>query len=106
MSAPARRGRIPRPGPTGISAEAEESGRALQSLLDAGPGHDVVAVAEAEGCLEGALLVPQLLEARVETLELGGQGRVVALRELVPQFRAPLARLLNLLVNLCDGHVL
>jgi hypothetical protein len=69
----------PSTGADRLSAEAGKSGCALQSFLDASPRHDVVAVAETEGCLEGALLVPQLLEARVETLELGGQSRVVTL---------------------------
>jgi hypothetical protein len=41
----------PSTGADRASAEEERSGRALQPFLDAGSGHDVVAVAEAEGCL-------------------------------------------------------
>src|SRR5436853_5957698 len=83
----------------------EDLGGALESLFDARSGDDVVAIAEAEGCLQRALLVPEVVEVATQTLELGGGGRVVPLGEDVPQLRPPFALLLDLLVDLSQGHV-
>src|SRR5438552_13850506 len=81
-------------------------GGALESLFDARSGDDVVAVAEAEGCLQRALVVPEVVELLTQTLELGCGGRVVALRQDVPQRSPPLACFFDLLVDLGEGHVL
>src|SRR5438876_7364423 len=80
-------------------------GGSLEPFLDPGSGDDVVAIAEAEGRLQRALLVPEVVEALTEAFELGGRGRVVSLGEGVPQLRPPLACLLDLLVDLGQGHV-
>src|SRR5436190_18276278 len=108
MSAPDWRERIPRPGrpvPLLERRENEDLGCPLESLFDSRSGDDVVAIAEAEGRLQRALLVPEVVEALTEALELGGRGRVVPLGEGVPQLRPPLACLLDLLVDLGQGHV-
>src|SRR5437868_3935855 len=86
--------------------DLEALGGALESLFDARSGDDVLAVAEAEGRLQRALFVPEVVEMITQALQLGGRGRVVPLREDVPQFGAPLALRLDLLVNLSQGHVL
>src|SRR5436190_635112 len=86
MSAPGGEGSIPRPGPTvRAGSEEEPLGRALEALFDPGSGDDVVAVAEAELRLQRPLLVPELVEALAQTLELSSRGWVVPLREDVPQ---------------------
>src|SRR5919204_6091115 len=70
--------------------ENEDLGGALESLFDARSGDDVVAIAEAEGCLQRALLVPEVVEVVAQTLELGGRGGTVTLRQDVPQLGPPL----------------
>ena len=52
--------------------EGRALGGALESFLDARPGDDLVAVAEAEGCLQRPLLVPERVEPVAQTLELAG----------------------------------
>src|SRR5436853_3592276 len=84
----------------------EDLGGALESLFDARSGDDVIAIAEAEGCLQRALLVPEVVELIAQTLELGGRGWVVTVRQDVPQLGPPLACLFDLLVDLGEGHVL
>src|SRR6059058_2421494 len=78
---------------------------ALESFLDPRPGDDLVAVAEAESRLQRALLVPELVEPVTQALELDGDARVVAMGKGIPELRPPLARLLDLVVNLGQGHV-
>src|SRR6266702_1134930 len=95
----AGRGRIPRPGPTSVS------GSALEPFLDTCPRDDVRAVAEAESRFDGTLLVPQGVEMLAQLLELGSECGVVALRKGVPQLRPALAHLLDLVMNLRQGHV-
>src|SRR5215213_5771431 len=105
---PGGEGENPSSGADGSATRAvslRDLGGALESFLDARSGDDVVAVAEAEACLQRALFVPELVEVLTQALELRGGGRVVSLREDVPQLRAPLAQLLDLLVNPSDGHV-
>src|SRR5439155_22643304 len=105
---PGGRGKSPGRGPTCPLRERRENddlGGALESLFDARSGDDVVAVAEAEGCLQRALLVPELVELVTQILELGGRGRVVTLGQGVPQLGPPLACLLDLLVDFGEGHV-
>src|SRR4051812_33777580 len=77
----------------------------LEPLFDAGAGHDVLAVTEPEDRLGVPLLVPEGLELLAQTLELGGDGRVMTLRKGVPQLGPPLARLLDCLMNVSQGHV-
>src|SRR5439155_1476956 len=111
-SAPPGRGRIPRSGPTNharvtICRSAESGGalsRPLETLFDAGSRDDVVAVAEAQHRLGVPLIVPECLQAIAQTFELGGNGRIVTLRKGVPQLGPPLARLLDLTMNLCQDH--
>src|SRR5438132_4110401 len=81
------------------------SGCALEPFLDPGPGDDVVAVAEAEGRLQRALLVPEVVEPVTQPLELGGGAGVVAMGKRIPELRPTLARQLYLVVNLSQGHV-
>src|SRR6059058_1452494 len=69
--------------------ENEDLRGALESLFDARSGDDVIAIAEAEGCLQRALLVPEVVELVTQTLELGGRGRVVTVRQDVPQLGPP-----------------
>src|SRR5205814_6200014 len=85
---------------------SEDLGGALESLFDPRSGDDVVAVAEAEGCLQRALLVPEVVEPVTQTLELCGRGRVVSRGKDAPQLGPPLACFLDLLVDLGQGHVL
>ena len=77
----------------------------FQTLFDARSSDDVVAVAEAEGRLQRALVIPEVVETLAQTLELCGQGGVVTLRPGVPQLGPPLAGLLDFLVNIGQGHV-
>src|ERR671930_1214794 len=83
----------------------EDLGRALESLFDARSGDDVVAIAEAEGRLQRALFVPEVVEVVTQPLELGRGSGVIPLGEDVPQRRPPLALVLDLLVDLSEGHV-
>ena len=77
----------------------------LETFFDSRPGDDMVAVAEAEGRLQRSLFVPEAIEVLAQTLELGGEGGVVTLRKVVPQLGTSLARLIDLLVDLGEGHV-
>src|SRR5207302_9855301 len=76
----------------------------LEPLFDARPGDDVLAVAEAEGRLQRSLLVPQVVKALAQRLELGGDLRVVTPGELVPELRPPLAQSFDVFVDLGEGH--
>ncbi len=83
----------------------EDLSGALEALFDPRSGDDVVAIAEAEGCFQRALLVPEVVELCAEAFELGGRGWVVPLRQDMPQLGPLLADLLDLLVDLGQGHV-
>src|SRR6266702_3931305 len=78
---------------------------ALEAFLDSRPRDDVLAVAEAECCLQRALFVPQVVEAAAQTLELGSKLGVIAPGKGMPQLGPTLARLLDLVVDLRQGHV-
>src|SRR5947208_3178535 len=79
-------------------------GGSLEPFLDPGSGDDVVAIAEAEGRLQRALLVPEVVEPVTQALELGGGAGVIAVGQRVPELRPALARQLDLVVNLGQGH--
>jgi len=49
----------------------------LEPLFDPGPGDDLVAVTEPHPRAQGAMLVPQAVELRVEAVDVGHDGRVV-----------------------------
>src|SRR5262249_59241688 len=70
--------------------ETWDLGRALEPLFDPRSGNDVVAIAEAEGCLQRALLIPEAVRMPAPPLELGSRGRGVALRPGLPQLRPAL----------------
>src|SRR5438477_10750482 len=97
--------RIPRPGPTASRREGRVLRGPLEPLFDARPGDDVLAVAEAEGRLQRSLLVPQVVEALAQRLELGGDLRIVTPGELVPELCPPLAQSFDVFVDLGEGHV-
>src|SRR5207302_932125 len=78
---------------------------ALEPFLDPGSGDDVIAIAEAESCLQRALLVPEVVEPVAQALELGGGAGVIAVGQKVPELRPALARQLDLVVDLSQGHV-
>src|SRR5439155_14632220 len=79
-------------------------GGSLEPFLDPGSGDDVVAVAEAESRLQRALLVPEVVEPVTQALELDGDAAVVAVGKGVPELRPALARELDFLVDLGQGH--
>jgi hypothetical protein len=65
---------------------------ALEPLFGAGSRDDVVAVAETQACLEGALLGPESVELGGDLLQLGSKSRVVSLAQLVIDLGAAIAR--------------
>lgn len=83
----------------------KDLGGPLEPLLNSCSGDDVVAISKAECGLQRSLVVPETVEVVAQTFELGGRGRVVTLRKLVPQLGPPLADLLDLLVDVSQGHV-
>src|SRR5438876_8718912 len=80
-------------------------GGSPEPLHDPGSGYVGVAVAEAEGRLQRALLVPEVVEPVTQALELGGGAGVIAVGQRVPELRPALARQLDLGVNLGQRHV-
>ena len=72
---------------------------ALEPFLGAGAGDDALTVAPAELGTELPLLLPKLLEALLQTAHLGLHVRVEALGQLVPKLYAPLAELVDLVVD-------
>ena len=83
--------------------------RALAALPPeiAGARDDRLAIAEAKPRPQSTLLVPERVELGVQPLQLGSQGRVVAVGEIVPEVGALLTRPLDLVVDLVqgtDGH--
>lgn len=79
-------------------------GRAFQPLFEAGPLDDRLGIAEAKAGAEGAVLVPELLEAGVEPLELRSRLGVVLVREEAVELGAAVARALDLVVDLLEVH--
>src|SRR5262245_29851186 len=77
---------------------------ALEALLGACAAYDLLALAEAQTGLLDAERLPQLLEARIELLDLALNGRVEALGELLPEHLALLRDLLDLSVKLVRCH--
>jgi hypothetical protein len=57
---------------------------------------DLVAIAEADVRAEGAMLVPESRDLRLELLELGGQSFVSALGQVMPELGAPFRGALDL----------
>src|SRR6476659_7943431 len=104
MSAPGEEGRIPRPGPTDRGVGGKVLGRALESLFDARPGDDVVAVTEAEFRFQRPVLVPEALEALAQALELCSRCWVMSSGEDLTQLGPTLAGLLDLFVNFNQRH--
>jgi hypothetical protein len=76
------------------------SGGALEPLFLAGSNDDRLAGAEAHGGAGLPMLVPKLVETCVDGLQLGGYGRVVGLREGLPQLCAACALDIDLSVYL------
>src|SRR6266536_446266 len=95
---------IPRPRPA--TPGGRDLSGALEAFLDPRPRDDLVAVAETESRLQRPLLVPERVEPVAQTLELVGDPGVEAVGEPVPELGPPLARPLDLLVDLGQGHVL
>ena len=77
-------------------------GLALEPLFGAGPGDDVLAVAEAQACLEGALLGPEGVKLAGDFLQLRSEGGIVALAQLVVDLGAAFARAVDLPVNVLE----
>src|ERR1700704_6578087 len=78
-------------------------GGPLQTFLDTGPGDDLLAIAEPHPRAEGAVLVPQPVELRVDAANLLTGLRVVFIGERVPELGTYLAQTLDLLVDLAEG---
>ena len=69
---------------------------ALETLFRAGTANDLLALAEAEAGLLRAKCLPQLLQPRVEILDLPLYGRVQTLGETLPELLALLRELFDL----------
>jgi hypothetical protein len=69
---------------------------ALEALFRAGTPNDLLAFAEAETGLLRAKCLPQLLQTRVEILDLPLYGRVETLGQKLPELLALLRELFDL----------
>jgi hypothetical protein len=79
---------------------------ALEAFFGASATHDLLALSEAESCLLDAKRLPELLETRVEVLDLALYGCVEPLGELLPELLALLRDLLDLGVDLVGCHAI
>ena len=77
-------------------------GLALEPLLGAGSGDDVLAVAEPQKRLQSALLGPQGVELLGDLLQLRSKGGIVALAQLVVDLDAAFARPVDVAVNVLE----
>jgi len=75
-------------------------GGALEPLFLAGSNDDRLAGAEPHGCAGLPVLVPELVESRVDGLQLGGDGWVEGLRKSLPELGAAGALDVDLVMDL------
>jgi len=75
------------------------SGSSFEALFDAGAGDDRCAVAEAHTGPKGSMIVPEMVELRVEAADLLPDLGVVLGGEAVPELRSILAQALDLRVD-------
>jgi hypothetical protein len=78
-------------------------GGALEPLFDAGAGHDVLAIAEAQPGAESAVLVPERVELLVQRADVLPDGGVVLGGEPMPELSPFLAQDFDLLMDALEG---
>ena len=76
---------------------------ALEPLFDPGAGDDRVPVAEPDSGAKGAVLVPEVVELRVDAADVRDDAGVVFRREPLVQLGAVLAQTIDFLVDLVEG---
>ena len=87
----------------GRPAEGRRSGGAFEALFDARAGDDRRAVAEAHPGPEGSMVVPEVVELRVEPADLLLDLGVVLGGEAMPELGPLLTQALDLRVDFARG---